>query len=207
MATSVPGLACKWYTALSSSGHARVGTSSLRHGSTAFPHSSRLLPYSVSLRSARCGLRCRSGLRAARYDAIRIAMYSGRDTALVRRVAMYIRYERYVVCGTLYINALLKRVLEHSARRVPSGCASGARRGAFCSVSAEQNAYAERAITKQNGSKCNPHGERRAERFRAGVKIQSAWQVPSRTRTRCACGARPGAFCSASAERMEKIRN
>ena len=30
-------------------------------------------------------------------------MYSGRDTALVRRVAMYIRYERYVVCGTLYI--------------------------------------------------------------------------------------------------------
>ena len=109
---------------------------------------------------------------------------------------------RSILLDLCRADALAARELEHSARRVPSGCASGARRGAFCSVSAEQNAYAERAITKQNGSKCNPHGERRAERFRAGVKIQSAWQVPSRTRTRCACGARPGAFCSASAERM-----
>ena len=191
MATSVPGLACKWYTALSSSGHARVGTSSLRHGSTAFPHSSRLLPYSVSLRSARCGLRCRSGLRAARYDAIRIAMYSGRDTALVRRVAMYIRCQRYVVCGTLYINALLKRVLEHSARRVPSGCASGARPGAFCSARAERKRC-------WSASWSILLGVGRADALLERVLKHSARRVPSG----CASGARPGACCSAWAERM-----
>ena len=96
-----------------------------------------------------------------------------------------------ILLGVGRADALLKRVQEHPARRGPSGCASGARAGAFCSASAER-------MRLWSASWSILLGVCRADALLERVLEHSARRLPSG----CASGARSGAFCSAWAERM-----